>query len=223
MSKFHQPSRLPRRKGSRGRHAGLGRAGITSLAVLGTLTGAGLVAGCGSHHAASPSSAPTVVVTKTVAAASASATASTAAVAPVSASGSASPVPSGPGATTGDGTLLGTYSFQLTNGYGAPLGPAAPTQPQMVSVNSGGAFDLMYNGDIGAGSDEKMINLPNGATPTYSACTTGTAFIEGATPNKGTAFCIIETNGQMAGVVISGLGSSPATASFKVTVWKYVP
>jgi hypothetical protein len=43
------------------------------------------------------------------------------------------------------------------------------------------------------------------------------------TLDKGTAFCIIETNGQMAGVVISGLDSSPATASFKVTVWKYAP
>jgi hypothetical protein len=219
MSEFHQPSQPPCRKGSRGRRAGVGRAGITSLAILGTLTGAGLVAGCGSHHAAGPSSTPTVVVTKTVAAAPASAAAS----APASAAGgSATPVPSGPGATTGDGAPLGTYSFQLTNGYGAPLGPAAPTQPQMVAVNSGGAFDIMYNGDIGAGSDEKMVNLPNGATPTYSACTTGTAFIEGATPDKGTAFCIIETNGQMAGVVVSGLASSPATASFKVTVWKYV-
>jgi hypothetical protein len=220
MSEFHQPSQPRRRTGRRGRRAGVGRAGLTSLAILGTLAGAGLVAGCGSHHAASPSSAPTVIVTKTVAAAPAS----TAASAPAAASASAvTPVPSGPGATTGDGTLLGTYSFQLTNGYGAPLGLAAPAQPQMVAVNSGGAYDLMYNGGLGAGSGEKMVNLPNGATPTYSACSTGTAFISGATPDQGTAFCIIETNGQMAGVVVSGLGTSPATASFKVTVWKYVP
>ncbi len=219
MSEFNQSLRQPRRNGSRGRRTELGRAGITALATLiTTLTGIGLVTGCASH-ASSPSATPAVVVTKTVAAAPASAPSS----APASAaSGSATPAPSGPAATTGDGTQLAAYSFQLTDGYGAPLGPAAPTQSQMVSVNSGGSYDISYNGNIAAGSDEKMISLPNGATPTYSSCTTGTAFIQGATPDKGTAFCIIETNGQVAGVVISGLNSSPSTASFEVTVWKYV-
>jgi len=223
MSEFNQAFQPPRRDGSRGRRTERGRAGITALATLAaTLAGIGLVTGCASH-ASSPSARPTVVVTKTVAAAPAAAPVSTASGPAVStAGGPATPAASGPSSTAGNGTQLAAYGFQLTDGYAAPLGPAAPTQAQMVSVNSGGAYDIFYDGNITAGSDEKMISLPNGATPTYSSCTTGTAFISGATPDKGTAFCIIETNGQVAGVEISGLGSSPVTASFKVTVWKYV-
>src|ERR1700691_2156793 len=223
MSEFH-PSVQPSRRN--GRRAGLGRAGVTVLAaIIVTLTGAGLVAGCGGHGS-SPSATPTVVITKTetAAPASAPATPATDASTPAAAvSNSASPVASGAAATTGDGTQLGAYSFQLTNGYGAPLGPSVPTQSQMVQVNSGASYDIMYNGGIAAGSDEKIVSLPNGATPTYSACTTGTAFISYPASDKGTAFCIIETNGQMAGVVVSGVSTSPAdTLSFKVTIWKYV-
>jgi hypothetical protein len=226
MNDFHQSVPPSRRNG---RRAELGRAGITGLAaIIVTLTGAGLVAGCGGHGS-SPSATPTVVITKTETAAPASAP-STPAADPTepstpapAVSDSATPGASGAAATTGDGTQLGAYSFVLTNGYGAPLGPSVPTQSQMVAVNSGASYDIMFNGGIAAGSDEKIVSLPNGATPTYSACTTGTAFISYPAPDKGTAFCIIETNGQIAGVVVSGVSTSPAdTLGFKVTIWKYV-
>jgi hypothetical protein len=224
MNQSSQLVRPPRRTGSRGRRTRPGRAGVTTAAALiATLGGAGLVVGCASHPS-SASATPTVVVTKTVAAAPASDPAADPSAPASAASSPATPTPSGPAATTGDGSQLGAYSFQLTYGYGAPLGSAAPTQSQMVSASSAGPWDISYNGYVYPGSDEKMISLPDGATPTYSACTTGTTFIQDATPDKGTAFCIIETNGQVAGVVISGLNSSPAnTASFKVTAWKYVP
>jgi hypothetical protein len=201
----------------------VGRGRITALAALiATLTGAGLVAGC-SSHAASPSPTPTVIITKTVAAApaSASAPASAAASAPASAAGDpATPGASGAAATAGNGAQVGAYSFQLTNGYAAPLGPTAPTQSQMIAAGSGGSYDIAFNGDILPGSDETMIALPNGSTPTYSACTTGTAFIQYAPLDKGTAFCILETSGQVAGVVLSAVDSSPTSAILKATIWK---
>jgi hypothetical protein len=66
-----------------------------------------------------------------------------------------------------------------------------------------------------------MISLPNGATPTYSACTAGTAFIQYAPLDKGTAFCIIETDGRVAGVELAALDSSPTSVILNATVWKY--
>jgi hypothetical protein len=218
MNKSSQSLRQSRRDGSPGHRTELGRARITTAALIAALTSAALVAGCGSHSS-SASSKPTVAATKTATAPPASAPAASA---PASTASPAAPTTSGTEAA-GDGTQLGAYGFELTDGYSAPLGVAAPAQSQMVSVNSGGPYDIMYDGNIEAGSGEKMISLPNGATPTYSACTTGTTFISGATPEEGAAFCIIETSGQMAGVTISGLSSSPATtATFKVTIWKFV-
>ncbi len=200
--------------GSRGRRLGrigeLGPAWISAIAaVIVALTGAGFFAGRVSAPA-SPAAQPTKIITKTVPAAP-----------PVSpAASAASASPSGAGATAGNGTLLGSYSFQLTNGYSAPLGPTAPTQAQ---IASGGTYDISYNGGIYPGTNEKMVSLPNGSTPTYSACTTGTVFEDSASLTQGTAFCIIETSGRVAGVSIASIGSSSLYVVLKATVWKYVP
>ena len=130
----------------RGRIGELGPAWISAIAaVIVALTGAGFFAGRVSAPASSGTQADRVSTTTVPTAA------------PVSAGTSASASPSGAAATTGNGTLLGSYSFQLTNGYNAPLGPTAPTQSQ---IAAGGAYDVGYNGDLYAGDNEKMISLP---------------------------------------------------------------
>ena len=199
------------RSGGRlGRIGVLGPAWLSAIAaVIVALTGAGFFAGRVSAPA-SPAAQPTKIITKTGPAAPP--------VSPEASAASASP--SGAGSTAGNGTLLGSYSFQLTNSYSAPLGPTAPTQSQIVS---GGTYDISYNGDIYPGTNEKMVSLPNGSTPTYSACTTGTVFEDSAPLTQGTTLCIIETSGRVAGVTITSIGSSSQYVVLKATLWKYVP
>jgi hypothetical protein len=122
--------------------------------------------------------------------------------------------------TAGNGTQLGAYAFQLTNGYSAPLGATAPTQAE---IASGGSCDIEYNGEIYSCNQEKIVSLPNGSTPSYSACTTGTLFVNDVDPTEGNVFCIIETSGSVAGVSVASAGSTPNYyISVKVTVWQYV-
>ena len=191
-----------------GRIGELGPAWLSALAaVVVALTSAGFFAGrvsATSSHATQPPK-----ITKTAPTAP-----------PVSPGGSASPAALSGAGTAGNGTQLGSYSFQLTETYSAPLGPTAPTQSQ---IAAGGAYDISYNGSVNSGTNEKMVSLPNGSTPTYSACTTGTLFEESAPTAPGTAFCIIETSGRMAGVTITSVGNSSAYIGLEVTVWKYVP
>lgn len=190
-----------------GRLAELGPAWIASLATLiVALTGAGFFAG---RATSSPAAQAPKVITKTVT------------DAPTTGQGSATPQTSlaGTAATADDGAQLGSYSFQLSNGYTAPLGPKAPTQSQ---IASGGAYDIWYNGAVSPGSNEKIVSLPSGATPTYSACTTGTVFESSAPLTQGITFCIIETTGLVAGVTLTSVSTTPNYVQFKVTVWKYV-
>jgi hypothetical protein len=115
---------------------------------------------------------------------------------------------------------MGTYSFNLTNGYSAPLGSTAPTQAEMAA---NGSCDVSYNGEIYSCNQEKIISLPSGSTPTYSACTSGTIFATNISPTQGNVFCIVESSGKMAAVTVAAAGSSPNYyVSLKVTVWKYV-
>lgn len=192
------------------------------LAVV--LTAAGLVAGCAGTASSSPSAA--------LAPKGAGSTSSQAAPAtPASLSPAASPVTSSdtspsatsspaPASTVGNGTLEGTYSFQLTEPYSAPLGATAPTQAQ---IASGAACDVYYNGQITSCNSEKIVSLPNGSTPSYSACTASTLFEDSASANQGTAFCIIETSGRVAGISVAAAGNTPSYyVTLKVSVWQYV-
>jgi hypothetical protein len=190
-----------------GRLAELGPAWIASLATLiVALTGAGFFAG---RVTSSPAVQPAKIVTKTVT------------DTPTTGQGSATPQTSlaGTAATADDGAQLGSYSFQLTNGYSAPLGPKAPTQSQ---IAAGGAYDISYNGAVSAGSNEKIVSLPSGVTPTYSACTTGTVFEPFASVTQGITFCIIETTGLVAGVTLTSVSTTPTYVEFNVTIWRYV-
>jgi hypothetical protein len=195
------------------------------------LTAAGLVAGCSTASHSSNSAA--ALAPK----GAGSATASQAPATPASLSPAASPALSSPAtsspatspsatssplpaSTAGNGTLEGTYSFQLTEPYSAPLGATAPTQAQ---IAAGAACDIYYNGEITSCNSEKIVSLPNGSTPSYSACTASTLFEDSASANQGTAFCIIETSGRVAGISVAAAGNTPSYyVTLKVSVWQYV-
>lgn len=215
MSDFDQYSRQPRKKSGMGRLAELGPAWISALAaLLAALAAAGFFAGRVSASAgpsAAPTAQPTVVVTKTMTAS------------PLAVTGGASPsTPSTPSTanTEGNGTELGAYSFRLTNGYSAPLAASAPTQGQITETSA--SYDIDFNGQIYPGSNERMISLASGSSPTYSACTSGTVFENTAPADTGTAFCIVETSGRVAGITVASVNSSPSYLVLKVTSWQDV-
>ena len=189
------------------------------------LTAAGLVAGCSGTTSSSPAAALAPKGAGSTAASQA------APATPTSLSPAASPVTSpaispsatsspAPASTVGNGTLEGAYSFQLTEPYSAPLGATAPTQAQ---IAAGAACDIYYNGEITSCNSEKIVSLPNGSTPSYSACTASTLFVDSASANQGTAFCIIETSGRVAGISVAAAGNTPSYyVTLKVSVWQYV-
>jgi hypothetical protein len=189
------------------------------------LTAAGLVAGCSGTTSSSPAAA---LAPKGAGSAAAS---QAAPATPTSLSPAASPVTSPaispsatsspvPASTVGNGTLEGTYSVQLTEPYSAPLGASAPTQAQ---IAAGAACDVYYNGQLTSCNSEKIVSLPNGSTPSYSACTASTLFVDSASANQGTAFCIIETSGRVAGISVAAAGNTPSYyVTLKVSVWQYV-
>jgi len=189
------------------------------------LTAAGLVAGCSGTTSSSPAAALAPKGAGSTAAsqaAPATPTSLSPAASPVtspaiSPSATSSPVPA---STVGNGTLEGTYSFQLTEPYSAPLGATAPTQAQ---IAAGAACDVYYSGSITSCNSEKIVSLPNGSTPSYSACTASTLFVDSASANQGTAFCIIETSGRVAGISVAAAGNTPSYyVTLKVSVWQYV-
>ena len=130
-------------------------------------------------------------------------------------------------ATGSDGDVMGSYTFSLTAGGTAPLGPTAPTQAQLLQGRAGSGGDVGVNsiGALYAGNGETIVSLPDGTTPTYQACKTGTLFANSARSNAGTAFCIIETSGKIAGVVVDSVNTSqnPSYINLRVTVWENSP
>lgn len=188
--------------------AELGPAWITAIAVLiGAMTAvAGFFLGHATVSNASPHPTVTVTVTRPASATS------------VSSNGPSSPTPS---TESSNGVLLGSYSIDLNYPNSVPLGPSKPTQSQF---NTGGAGDL----GTGAPADtlvfvplngDKMVSLPNGATPTYQACATSSVFASQASSTAGTAFCLIES-GRIAGLMVTSDNSS--YAALQVSVWQNI-
>ena len=195
MSDSYPSPEQPKKKGFWKRFAELGPAWISALvAVIGLLTGGAVY-----------------VVVRVGASPPAKATATP--------SGStASPSSTGGTDTAGNGTQLASYSFQLTNSYWALLGLTAPTQAQ---IGQGvGSYDIFYYDAFQPGPGEKMLSLPNGSTPTYSACATDRVFVGSASATQGTAFCVVETTGRVAGVTVTSVNGSPNYAVLKVTLWQ---
>jgi hypothetical protein len=193
------------RRGKLNRLAELGPLWISAITgLLAVLFGAGFLVG---HTTGSPNPRPTVTITVP------------STVKPDSTSPSTSPT--GVQASA-NGHLLGSYTFRLGQYTSAPLGATAPTQAQILA-NSG---DIVWNTGAGGaplqpGTGEQIANLSNGSTPTYHACKTDTVFSVSASPNQGTAFCIIETTGRMAGVIVvsTNLSQQPYYLILHVAVW----
>ncbi len=131
--------------------------------------------------------------------------------------------PGGSTGTSANGDLLGSYTFRLGQYTSAPLGATAPTQDQILA-NSG---DIVWNTGAGGsplqpGNGEQIANLPSGTALTYQICKADTVFSVSASPNPGTAFCIIETTGRMAGVTVvsTNLAQQPYYLILHVAVWE---
>lgn len=196
----------------------LGPVWITSITgLLAVLFGAGFFVG---KTTGTPQTQPTVTVTATPPAPSTSITTSpTAASSP-----SASPAGS---AASADGQLLGSYTVTLPRDGSAPLGSTAPTQAQILA---GANYDIVWNYELGGaplgvGTGDQILGLPSGSTPTYQACKADTLATNTETNNPGTAFCIIETSGMMAGVVVKSvdIDVNPENIVVDVQVWNNSP
>jgi hypothetical protein len=155
------------------------------------------------------------VITKTV----------TAPAAVAASSPAAAPTDAGAASATRNGTQVASYTFTMVANYTAPLGITKPTLAQMAEYGSGSSYDIEFSNEFGAlfpASGEQMLKLPSGSTPTYAACTASTLVVQDESANPGVAFCIDETSGLMAGVVVVTTGTSPTSVTLKVTLWKNV-
>ncbi|WP_169739766.1 hypothetical protein [Actinospica robiniae] len=179
---------------------------ITSIATLITaLTGTGLFF-IGRATAPRVATTPTTQVTVTPA------------DAPSTASSSA---------TKANGTLLGTYTFQIPPYATVPLGTTQPTQAQFVQGSGLGDLYLDTSGLVGPGTDfkpangNKMVVLPSGTPATYQSCSTDTGFVQNVDNTVGAVFCLIETTGRIPGVTVMSIESSQPYASvLHVSLWQ---
>jgi TIR domain len=150
-----------------------------------------------------------------------------------SASSSADGSPSGqpPGSPAATGTELEssyTLPLQVTDAVAIPLGPEKPTPEQVESGWSGNLTDGRdlgyypdYESQLKAAPGEQIIQLPDGTTPTYTACTSSYNFQPYLTAKKNAAFCIEENSGRLAGVFMKYYSLHSVTLA--VTVWKSFP
>jgi len=118
-----------------------------------------------------------------------------------------------------DGTQLATYSFDLPNGYWAPLGLTAPTSAQLSNQSQ---LDIQYNGELYFRSNEQIRALPNSSVPTYPACANNTQIENGGlglSAVRGTAFCVVES-GTIARVEVGSVNNDPAYVVLNVTIWQ---
>ena len=199
--------------------AELGPVWISSISgLLAVLFGAGFFVG-----KTTGATKPQPTVTVTVAPSSAGASITT------SPTGTPSPStsPTGSIAASADGELLGSYAVTLPRDGSAPLGPTAPTQAQILAASN---YDIIWNYELGgaplgAGTGDQILGLPSGSTPTYQACKSDTLATNTESNNPGTAFCIIETSGRMAGVVVKSVdvGVNPVNIVVQILVWNNTP
>lgn len=187
----------------------LGPAWITAIAGLcAVFVGGGYVAGHASGAGAhDPAPQPTVTVT---------ATATATVISPVT------PSPQTPHASQiaeTNGAVLGSYTVDLPSGYSIPLGASKPTQLQFDSSEKNGDLDDSGSFYQELGSDQ-MVQLQNGATLTYQACTSSTAFTSDiSTGTLGVAFCVLES-GKITGIKVVSQSSTTSDYILQVIVWR---
>lgn len=145
-------------------------------------------------------------------------------------SSGASPSPGTP--STGSSDLprdkrVGAYSLVLSGGAYAPLGPTRPTllQVQEATQQSEGVIQwrsVDAPDQFNSGTGDSMVMLPNGTTPTFTACMAQTAPTPSVHVPQGSAFCILEPGYIVAGVYVNSLNlSTPGEADLQITIWKY--
>jgi hypothetical protein len=118
-----------------------------------------------------------------------------------------------------DGAELGSYTIELPSGYSIPLGASKPTQSQFDSNGQNGDLDDSGSFYQELGSD-RMVQLQNGSTLTYHACTSSTAFTDTIDAGTvGTAFCILES-GKIAGVKVVSQSTTTYDYILQVIVWR---
>jgi hypothetical protein len=198
MSAEKEPS------GKRRRIAELGPTWITAIAALiVALTSAGFFAGRATQSSGSAASGNAPIAT--------TATSSTG-DAPTATTSSAS------------GTLLASYSINLSNSYTVPLGTAAPTLSQYVQLSMASNGDIAYlsgpvSGDnIIPGGNETMQSLPSGKAATYENCSHATVREAGVPPLAGTTFCLDES-ALLVGVTITAVNTNQDYVTLQVVVW----
>ncbi|MEV5753705.1 hypothetical protein AB0L00_38295 [Actinoallomurus sp. NPDC052308] len=182
----------------------LGPAWISAIgAALVALTGAGFFAGHATADKSKPQ--PTVTVTETEAAGRVGA--------PQHPDGSDAP-------SMANGAQLGTYDFTMPAGVGAPLGPKAPGQDQLVQGGTGDFYEGGEGQGFGASSGNRLFQLADGSTPTYQACRATNRLAGQVKSTPGTAFCISAT-GRMIGLrVLEASSTQPFWVKLHVTVWQ---
>lgn len=141
--------------------------------------------------------------------------------APVQGSQAPSQSPSDSRTAQPNGAVLGSYTVELPGFYSIPLDPSKPTQSQFDSNEQNGDLDdnCSSSGCYQPLNGDRMVELQNGATPTYDACTSNTGFTGGVVASQGTAFCVLE-NGKVAGVEVVSQSSTTSDYVLKVTVWR---
>lgn len=160
--------------------------------------------------------APTAAPSTAGSAASASPPSGTAVASPTISPVASAPASSGPP----NGTQLATYSFQLPNGYWAPLGLTAPTRAQLTNQSQ---LDIQYNGELYFGVNDQVLALPDNSVPTYQACANNNQIENGGlglNAVRGTAFCVVEGR-TIAGVEVGSVNDNPAYVVLNVTIWQY--
>lgn len=180
---------------------------ITALAAAGFFAGRATAPGTGSNtpvSASSPTDAP----------------AAGASTGPISTSAAAPSTGSSPGKPV-NGTQLASYSVDLSAGYAVDLGATPPTQTNFYSTYGQG--DIRYPSYSNRlelmDSSDRIVSLPQAATPTYAACKASTVFVSTVSIDRGTAFCIIEPR-QVVGVIVASHDSQTDYLSLNVTVWR---
>ena len=216
MSESERSSQEQQKKGAWTRLAELGPAWIASIGTLiVALTGAGFFAGRATITASSP---PPKVITKTV---------TVTASAPAPSVSSPAGTPTASAAVSSDGELLGSYTITLPRDGSATLGPTAPTPQQILAGNGN---DIEWNYEFGGAplqpeGGDQIVGLSSGTTPTYQACKASTLATNTESSNPGTAFCIIENSGRMAGVTVKSvdMGVNPVNIVLSIQVWSNSP
>jgi hypothetical protein len=203
------------KKGWSERIGELGPAWITAIAALcavfvGGGYAAGHASGSGTHD---PAPEPTVTVT---------ATATATVTSPVTPSTRSSHTLQ---MATSNSSTLGSYTVDLPSGYSIPLGASKPTQSQFDSSAQNGDLSDVYDSGTDTYQElgrDRMVQLQDGAAPTYQACTSSTAFTNGISGGTlGVAFCILEP-GKIAGVRVVSQSSTTSDYILQVTVWRNI-